>query len=135
MADWLSQYSTIGFVRGRRMSPRNIQIQITSFAACVTVTYLDSVVDNEMRACFLEFHESAPPSMQKVYPEIACRCSCEFPSASLYPSIPNQFICPASSQESVSPLPNINFASFVPFRYMITLFTASQCMCPGFDMN
>ena len=135
MADGLSQYSTIGFIRGRRMSPRHIRIQIASFAACVTATYSDSVVDSETRACFLKFHETAPPSMQKAYPDIACRCSCEFPSASLYPSILNQFIHPASAQESVPPLPNINFASFVPFRYLITLFTVSQCMRPGFDMN
>ena len=25
--------------------------------------------------------------------------------------------------------------SFVPLRYLITLFTDSQCMCPGFDMK
>ena len=135
MVDWLLQYSTIGFVRGHRMSPRNIHIQIASFAACVTATYSDSVVDNETRACFLEFHQTAPPSMQKAYPEIACRCSCEFPSASLYPSIPNRLVRPATSQESVPPLPIINFASFVHFRYLITLFNASQCMHPGFDMN
>ena len=135
MADRLSQYSTIGFVRGCRMSPRNIRIQIASFAACITATYLYSVVDNETRACFLEFHQTAPPSMQKAYPEITCQCSCEFPSASLYPSILNRLVHPASSQASVPPLPNINFASFVPFRYLITLFTASQCMDPGFDMN
>ena len=135
MADWLLQYSTINFIRGCRMSSRNIWIQIASFTACITATYSDSVVDNETRACFLEFQETAPPSMQKEYPEIACRCSCEFPSASLYPSIPNRLVHPASSQESVHPLPNISFTSFVPFRYMITLFTVSQCMHPGFNMN
>ena len=108
------------------MSPRNILIQIASLAVWVIVTYSDSVVDNEMRACFLEFQEIAMPSMQKVYPEIACWCSCELPSASLYPSIPSWFLCLGSSHVSSPPLPSTNLVSFVPFRYLITLLTTSQ---------
>ena len=118
-----------------RMSLRNILIQMASLAVWVIATYSDSVVDNEMRACFLEFQETALSSMQNVYPEIACQCSCELPSASLYPSMPSWFLHLGSSHVSTPPLPSINLASCVPFKYCITLLTASQCACPGFTLN
>ena len=64
MADWLSQYRSIRFDKGHSISPRNIYIHIASLAAWVITTYSDSVVNSEMIACFLEFQEMAPQSMQ-----------------------------------------------------------------------
>ena len=64
MADWLSQYRSIGFDKGCSISPRNMHIHIASLAAWVITTYSDSVVDSEMIACFIKFQETAPPSMQ-----------------------------------------------------------------------
>ena len=64
MANWLSQYRSIRFDKGRSISPRNMHIYIASLAAWVIVTYSDSMVDSKIITCFLEFQETAPPSMQ-----------------------------------------------------------------------
>ena len=66
MADWLSQYKSIGLDRGCSTSARNIHIHIISLVAWVIATYSNLVMDSEIIACFLEFQDTAPPSTQNV---------------------------------------------------------------------
>ena len=125
----------MGWDRGHRMSLRNILIQIASFAAWVIAMYSDLVVDKEMRACLCEFQETVLLSMQNACLEMVCPCSCEFPSTSLYPLILDQSLLLSSSHLSVPPFPKVSFASFVPFVYLIILFTTSQWALPGLAMK
>src|SRR5271168_3085506 len=96
---------------------------MASFAAYVAATYSDSAVDSVISSCFFEDQEIAPPLTRKTYPEMACRCSCEDPSASVYPSRPFPLV------------PYTNFQFLVPNRYRKTRLTASQWTRPGFSMN
>src|ERR1700678_3152643 len=65
---------------------------------------LASAVDRVTSSCLRELQETAPPSMRYAWPEIACLCSCDAPSASVNPSNPS------------FPPPKVNPQSFVPER-------------------
>jgi hypothetical protein len=41
-------------------------------AACVTTTYSASVVDKVTSSCLQELHDTAPLSIRKAYPDVAC---------------------------------------------------------------
>ena len=91
--------------------------------ALVTEIYSASVVDNTITDCFLELHETAPLSIKHVKPEIECWCSCDTRSASEYTTRP------------FAALPKVSFTSQLPFKYLITRFSASQCVFPRLCMN
>ena len=59
--------------------------QMHSFAACVAATYSASAVERVTSSCLREAQEMAPPSSKKAEPEMAWRCSCDAPSASVNP--------------------------------------------------
>ena len=88
MADWESEYSVVGSVIGLKTLPMIRHNHNASLAAYVAATYSDSAVDSVTSSCFFEDHEIAPLLIRKTYPDIACRCSCDDPSASVYPSSP-----------------------------------------------
>ena len=61
----------------------SLRSQIHSFAVCVAATYSASAVDRVIISCFLEAQEMAPPLMRNAKLDIAWRCSCNAPSASV----------------------------------------------------
>ena len=89
----------------------------------VAEIYLAFIIDNAITDCFLELHETVPPSIRHVEPKIECQCSCDARSASEYTTRP--FVAP----------PNVSFNSQLPFRYLSTHLAASQCIFPRLCMN
>src|SRR5882762_740093 len=83
--------------------------------------YLLSVIDRDMISCCFELHNTMPLLSMKVYPEIVCQSSAILPLTSTYPC---NFSPPAK-------LPYVSHNSHVPFKYLKTLFMASQCSRPG----
>src|SRR6266702_3527273 len=75
IVNWLLQSIVVGSLKGPNTSERRLRSQSASFTPCIAATYSLSVVDRETISCHLEDHEMAPPSMRKVYPEMAWRSS------------------------------------------------------------
>ena len=75
----------VGSSNGANSSPISDHSHKASLAACIAAMYSLSIIDNEMISCFLEDHDTAPPSIKKVYPEIALQSSTILLSTSAYP--------------------------------------------------
>ena len=97
--------------------------------------YLASVVDSATSDCFFELQDTAPPSIVKTYPDIEWRWCCKAPSASENPSNPILSHLSSSAHVQFPPAPMTNHRSIVPFKYLKTRLTSSQCGRPGFCMN
>lgn len=62
-----------GIEEMKPISDRSLPIQITSFDACVSATYSDSVVESVTIGCFFELQDTVPLPMMSENPEMECR--------------------------------------------------------------
>ena len=96
-----------------------------SFVASATATYSASVVESAGTDCLRDLHEIAADPRLMVYPEVDTPVSLSpSKSESDYP-----ISLKSSTLEYLSP------TSWVPFKYIRTLFAAEQCPSQGLCMN